>query len=147
MRVAIIGGGPRGLWAAERLLALAAATGARVDVDVWDDRPLGEGSGYRRDQPQSWRLNVTSAIVGSALGSLDDWRRARGESEPLDAFPPRALVGTFLAESWAGLVARVPAGRPSPSSTSRSPSPRRATGGSNLTAPASATCGPGRNPP
>ena len=110
MRVAIIGGGPRGLWAAERLLDLAAATGARVDVDVWDDRPLGEGSGYRRDQPQSWRLNVTSAIVGSALGSLDDWRRARGESEPLDAFPPRALVGTFLAESWAGLVARVPAG-------------------------------------
>ncbi len=110
MRVAIIGGGPRGLWAAERLLDLASGRGAHLDVDVWDDRPLGEGSAYRRDQPDAWRLNVTSRNVTAGIGSFDDWRRAHGESDPLDAFPPRALVGRFLADAWGALSRRMAGG-------------------------------------
>lgn len=111
MRVAIVGGGPRGLWAAERVLEFAGEAGAMIDVDVWDDHPLGAGNAYRTDGPDCWRLNVTSAIVRSGLGTLDDWRRERGETEPLDPFPPRSIVGRFLVESWAALAARVPPGR------------------------------------
>lgn len=110
MRVAIVGGGPRGLWAAEALLGAVGGSGTPLDVDVWDDRPLGFGSAYRRDQPDYWRLNVSSAIVRSSLGPLDDWRRRRGEADPLDPFPSRSVVGGFLGASWGALQSRVPAG-------------------------------------
>lgn len=43
MTLAIIGAGPRGLWAAEELLAQARDHGVHVAVDVWDDRPPGAG--------------------------------------------------------------------------------------------------------
>ena len=104
MRVAIIGGGPRGLWAAERLLDLASGRGAHLDVDVWDDRPLGEGSAYRRDQPDAWRLNVTSRNVTAGIGSFDDWRRAHGVFAARRA---EQAEGWFLAEVRAGLLARL----------------------------------------
>lgn len=103
VRVAVVGAGPRGLWATEELLSQAWDHGVRVTVDVWDDRPPGAGAAYGPDQPDHWTLNVSSRIVSSGLGDFDDWRRDHTDSAP-DPFPPRALVGRFFAESWEALL-------------------------------------------
>ncbi|WP_232549813.1 FAD/NAD(P)-binding protein [Propioniciclava soli] len=102
-RVAVLGAGPRALWAAECLADAA----ADITLDVFDPRPPGVGSAYAVDQPRHLRLNVTSAIVRTGLGAFDDWRRARGEGAELDPFPPRALVGAFLAHAWAAVAERL----------------------------------------
>ena len=98
MRVAVVGAGPKGLYAVEELLARA----PRAVVDVWDSRPPGTGAAYATDQPVWLRLNVTSAIIDG----FDAWRLARGEAAPLDPFPPRALLGAYLAERLASLFER-----------------------------------------
>lgn len=100
MRIAVIGGGPRGLWAVEEVLAQAAAHLAELEIDVWEPGELGAGSAYAIEQPDHWRLNVASKIIRTRTSSFDQWRMERGEEQPLDPFPPRSLVGTFLAESW-----------------------------------------------
>lgn len=107
--VAIVGGGPRGLWATERLLHHAVTAGIDVEVTVFDPQPLGYGAAYDITQPDSWRLNVTPASISTGLGAFNQWRTEHGHdlSDPL---PPRNLVGRFLADSWAELVARFPAG-------------------------------------
>ena len=55
MKGAIIGGGPRGLWAAEELLELARQRSADVDLHVYDD---GRGLAYDVTQPEEWLVNV-----------------------------------------------------------------------------------------
>lgn len=105
IRVAIVGGGPRGLWAAEELLGLARERGVEVDLHVFDD---GRGVAYDTSQPEGWLVNVRSSLIRTQLGSFDHWRAARGDSS-LDAFPPRRLVGEFLADSWKALAEHVPA--------------------------------------
>src|SRR5699024_7456765 len=87
MKVAIIGGGPRGLWAAEQLLELARQRSTDVDLHVYDD---GRGVAYDVTQPKEWLVNVRSSIIRTQLGKFDDWLRARGvETE----YPPRRMVG------------------------------------------------------
>ncbi|MGP6174308.1 FAD/NAD(P)-binding protein [Corynebacterium sp. A21] len=103
MRIAIVGGGPRGLWAVEELLAQAAAHLVDLEIDVWEPGELGAGSAYATDQPDHWRLNVASKIIRTKTMSFDRWRIERGEELPLEPFPPRSLVGTFFAESWQNL--------------------------------------------
>lgn len=104
VRVAIVGAGPRGLWAAEELLGQAWDHGVHVAVDVWDDRRPGAGAAYGPEQPDHWTLNVSSRIVSSGLGTFDDWRRGIADAEQ-GPFPPRSLVGRFFAESWECLLA------------------------------------------
>ena len=118
MRVAIVGGGPRGLFAVERLIAHLVAGGGEAEVTVFDPQPPGWGAGYRPDQPDWLRLNVNAAIVSAdgggagrpslGLPSFAGWRRARGEAEPLDPFPPRALVGRYFEHCWRDLLAILP---------------------------------------
>ena len=85
-RIAIIGAGPRGLWAVEELLERARVP---LDVTVFDPYPAGAGAVYRPQQPPQWRLNVNCAIVTTAHDSFNAWRTRRGE-DTTDAFPPRA---------------------------------------------------------
>ncbi|MCS5479887.1 FAD/NAD(P)-binding protein [Corynebacterium sp. YIM 101645] len=98
--VAVIGGGPRGLWAAEELLGLARERGAAVDLHVFDD---GRCPAYDPGQPEEWLINVRSSVVRTQLGSFDDWRGVHD-----DPFPPRRLVGEFLRDSWAALGEHLP---------------------------------------
>ena len=104
-RIAIIGGGPRGLWAVEELIERARIP---IDVTVFDPYPAGSGAVYRPQQPPHWRLNVNCAIVTTAHDSFNAWRTRRGE-DTTDAFPPRAQVGQFLADTWSTAVRRAPA--------------------------------------
>lgn len=119
IRVAIIGAGPKGLYAAERLAEHVSIGDAEASITLFDPQPPGWGAGYAADQPNWLRLNVNAAIVDAdgaraaapSLGLPDfaAWRRANGETEPLDAFPPRATVGRYFGECWTRLVDRVPA--------------------------------------
>ena len=104
-RVAIIGGGPRGLWAVEELIERARIP---LDVTVFDPYPAGAGAVYRPQQPPQWRLNVNCDIVTTAHDSFDSWRARRGE-DAADAFPPRAQVGQFLSDTWSAALHRAPA--------------------------------------
>lgn len=99
-KVAVIGGGPRGLWAAEELLGLARERGAAIDLHVFDD---GGPTAYDPGQPEEWLINVRSSVIRTGLGCFDDWRGVHD-----DPFPPRRLVGEFLAASWVALAAHVP---------------------------------------
>ncbi|MDY5784934.1 FAD/NAD(P)-binding protein [Corynebacterium sp.] len=107
MKVAIIGAGPRGLWAAEEVLGRARERGAHIELSVYNDGPLRTASGpgaYQHDVPEKWLLNVPSDIVETQLGSFNEWRGSD------DTFPPRREVGRFLTASWAALAEHVPAG-------------------------------------
>lgn len=113
VRVAIVGGGPRGLWATERLLHHARESGVPVDLAIFEPRTPGVGAAYDLDQPDSWIINVRSSVIQTHLGSFDLWRARRGEpvsEQGLDPFPPRRLVGEFLAESWQRLREDLPEG-------------------------------------
>lgn len=113
LQVAIVGGGPRGLWAAERLIHHARESGVPVDLTVFEPRALGVGAAYDLDQPDSWIINVRSSAIQTHLGLFDQWRARRGEpgsEQGLDPFPPRRLVGEFMAESWQRLREDLPEG-------------------------------------
>ena len=107
MKVAIIGAGPRGLWAAEELFGRARQRGARIDLTVFNDGPLGSASATGAFQPAGpgqWLLNVPATAIESRLGSFNAWRGAN------DSFPPRREVGEFLAASWRALENNTPRG-------------------------------------
>lgn len=114
----MIGAGPKGLFAAERLLAHLGQGPAQVTLV--DPHPPGCGAAYRLDQPAWLRLNVASSLVDAGwhtgpqpspdwLITFDQWRQS-GEELPLDPFPPRAQVGAYLAWVWDGLLRAAPAG-------------------------------------
>lgn len=116
VKVAIIGAGPRGLWAAQELVGALCDRAQHTqhtesttahEIVLFDPYSPGSGAVYRRDQPRMWRLNVRSDVVNAGALSLDQWRLRHGETEPLDPFPPRALVGEYLEECWNELCARV----------------------------------------
>ncbi|STB94362.1 decarboxylase [Corynebacterium amycolatum] len=107
VKVAIIGAGPRGLWAAEELMERARQRGARIDLTVFNDGPLDSASGtgaFQPSVPPQWLLNVPAHVIETQLGSFNQWR---GASE---AFVPRREVGRFLAQSWQALFQHVPRG-------------------------------------
>ncbi|MCS4490410.1 FAD/NAD(P)-binding protein [Corynebacterium sp. ES2794-CONJ1] len=103
MKIAIVGAGPRGLWAIEELIARSRKA---LDIVVFDPFPPGAGAVYREDQPANFRLNLRSSAVKTAFNSLDQWRVDQGYDP--DPFPPRALVGKFLAASWQAALERAP---------------------------------------
>lgn len=105
-RVAVVGNGPRALWALERLDAYLGCAGAvpPSEVHVFGPGDLGAGSNYNSSQPDYLRLNVASSGVDAWRGenergqSLDAWRDSRAPGSTRDAFPPRALTGVYLRE-------------------------------------------------
>jgi diaminopimelate decarboxylase len=121
LRIAIVGLGPKGLFALERLLDRAAAlsSGAAIEVDVFEPHPSpGAGPTYDPRQPAYLRMNNSAAhldawspdhvtVPAQARTSLLRWPGAEGV-RPED-FPPRALVGRYLEESLRVLLAHAPA--------------------------------------
>ena len=93
LRVAILGVGPKGLFALERLLhhAHRAGPAARLQVDLFEPHPApGAGPVYDPDQPAYLRMNVaastlnmwgdaTRAVSAGERLSFVDWRRAAGD--------------------------------------------------------------------
>lgn len=105
MRIAIIGGGPRGLGALEAL----AAFGFPCAVTVFEPHPApGAGPTYDPGQTPLNLLNLPTRAVdigGGVLGrSFAAWL---GPGFDPDAFPPRAALGGYLAARFGAAAARL----------------------------------------
>ncbi|OFL90455.1 FAD/NAD(P)-binding protein [Corynebacterium sp. HMSC055D05] len=106
MKVAIIGAGPRGLWAAEELIARAGQRGAAIELTVFNETPMEEISApgaFGESVPEQWILNAPKSIVETHLGPLDPNDELEGQ------FPPRRRVGEHLDASWEALQKNLPA--------------------------------------
>lgn len=113
--IAVVGTGPRALWALESLAALARDADARrpASVHVVGPDDLGPGLVYATDQPEHLRLNVASAVVDVWRGDdtrgpcLDAWRGLDQQPAGEAAFPSRALTGRYLREQAGAVVAEL----------------------------------------
>lgn len=122
LRVAIVGLGPKGMFAVERLLDHASGLdgGARIEVDAFEPHPVaGAGPVYDPDQPSFLRMNFTADAVdmwwpSSCVVPRDErlsfvaWREAQGSDGDGGSYPPRALVGRYLADGLATIVRHAP---------------------------------------
>lgn len=119
-QVAIAGFGPRGLGALERLIAHQRMLDApAIEVTIFEPHPVpGAGPAYDPAQPEYRLMNFPAAKIDlnwkaggppSALdaGSFTDWAGAdAGRAEHW--YPPRALVGRYLAAAATELIDSAP---------------------------------------
>lgn len=138
IRTALIGAGPRGTSALERLLANWAPTTpeACLHIDVIDPYPAGPGHVWQPGQSRLYLMNTQSfypTVVPEdpelaaplAGGTFDQWRELqRKDPDPaLSAdertelsglgsadFPSRALYGRYLRSTLEELLEKLPAG-------------------------------------
>ncbi|MCM3687993.1 MULTISPECIES: FAD/NAD(P)-binding protein [Kocuria] len=137
-RVVVVGAGPRGLSAVERLAARSAATGTRVRIDVVDPFPPGPGHVWRTNQSPLYLMNTPSVFPtvladDGVLGvdplaplrsmSFERWRLAAVAGEitvdPDDAahltrmtpqsYPSRRMYGVYLDWVFRTLQEALPA--------------------------------------
>ena len=128
LRVAIVGLGPKGLFALERLLDHARRGGsrARMTIDVFEPHPVpAAGPVYDPAQPEYLRMNFaadrldmwwprTGVVPERERLSFVDWQAMRASSGERDhecrhAYPPRADVGRYLADGLARMLRHAPA--------------------------------------
>ena len=120
MRIAIVGFGPKGLFALERLLDHAAALPpqARLEIDLYEPDPNpGAGPNYAPDQPAYLRMNFAAELIDmwwpdsravprSAQRPFVRWRSAGSGAGA--AYPPRAEVGEYLSAGFESLLRYAP---------------------------------------
>ena len=120
MRVAIIGFGPRGLFALERLLDHARGLPATsLEIDLFEPHgSLAAGPNYDPGQPGCLRMNYpaeridmwwpdSAAVPARARRSFVAWRALTGEPDD-GAFPSRAAVGRYLSGGLELLLEHAP---------------------------------------
>lgn len=114
LSIALVGGGPRAVFALERLAAHGVAAQETATVTVFDpNRDLGVGAAYEADLPAWARVNLRASAIDAGLAvpggserllpSFEDWRRELGGHSG-DQYPPRALAGRYLSEMAARLA-------------------------------------------
>lgn len=116
-RLAIIGGGPRGLAALEAIAVRAAADGVRVEVTVFEAHSSpGAGPHHDPAQPKLNRLNIARRSIdieaagypGAAVGSFAQWAEQALFGEAADDYPSRRDLGRFLQTRWHDLLDNAP---------------------------------------
>ncbi|MGO2541824.1 MAG: FAD/NAD(P)-binding protein [Specibacter sp.] len=105
IRVALIGGGPKGLFALQALHErLTSELDAHIAIDVYDPLPPGSGSVWREGQPEVLRLNVNAGIVDASSSinaeNFPVWVSRVAPELAAEKYPPRALVGRYLREQF-----------------------------------------------
>lgn len=110
LRIAIIGGGPRGLSVMERLVA--ENDGRDLIITIIDPQPRPGGRIWQPDQPSELLMNTAASEVTMFSGASDDGPARAGSgpslAEWLDSLPerkeacsgdlaPRAIYGQYLA--------------------------------------------------
>ena len=111
-RIAVVGSGPRGLMAVERMAARLADAppGRPVEIHLIDAVEVGAGRIYRTDQPEWFLMNTVAGMVSAFSGrpdggptragagpSLLEWwqRRDPAHADP-DGYASRADYGRYL---------------------------------------------------
>jgi diaminopimelate decarboxylase len=112
-RVAIVGLGPKGLYALERLIHHSRRLPSRpIELTIYEPHPApGAGPVYDPSQPSYLRMNFAAELIDMWHDgdgpSFTEWReRTGGVGE--DAYPPRSHVGQYLVEGFEGLWADPP---------------------------------------
>ncbi len=122
LRVAIVGLGPKGLFALERLLDHASANraGIPIEIDAFEPHPVpGAGPVYDPGQPDHLRMNFaagqvdmwwpgSTAVPASEQRSFVSWSHAHGANWGPDDYPPRSEVGRYLSDGLTVLLAHAP---------------------------------------
>ena len=117
-RIAIVGGGPKGIYGLERLTAELKITAPRresVEIHLFNRTPFfGSGDIYRTDQPDyllmnfsnghvdMWSRGAPAPVVSPALG-FSDWLDARnfpGVSSDPRSYSPRSVTGAYLTDGF-----------------------------------------------
>ncbi len=120
LRVAIVGLGPKGLFALERLLdhARVLLPTERLAIDVFEPHAVpGAGPVYDPGQPAYLKMNFaadqldmwwpgSAAVPPAYRRSFVEWRDALGIAA--EAYPPRAQVGDYLAYGLDALLGSAP---------------------------------------
>lgn len=118
LRIAIVGFGPKGLFALERLLDHLPdpAASTAVEVDLFEPHPTpAAGPVYDPGQPDYLRMNFAAeqvdiwppqsrAVAASERLSFAEWRKAQGDPSN-EEYPPRAQVGRYLVAGYESLRA------------------------------------------
>lgn len=104
-RIAIVGGGPKALFALHELNneCPEGATG-HLQIDVFDPYPPGAGRVWQVEQPRVLRMNVTAGILDAGLPPgterFDEWVARVEPQFRAERYPPRAVVGRYLREQF-----------------------------------------------
>ncbi len=119
-RVAIVGFGPRGAGALERLIAHGATGSGALEVTIFEPHPdHGAGPAYAHDQPEFLLMNFPASKVDVS------WRNGSGPPSNLEQgsfaqwqgldpdfadrwYPPRAFVGRYLSDVARTLLRSAP---------------------------------------
>ncbi len=113
LRVAIVGLGPKGLFAFERLVDHARDLPAgSIELTVYEPHPVpGAGAVYDPEQPAYLRMNFAAELVDmwpEGKGpSFAEWR-LKGGGLGDEAYPPRGQVGRYLADGFERLRSIAP---------------------------------------
>ncbi|SNR39926.1 FAD-NAD(P)-binding [Maribacter sedimenticola] len=122
-KIAIVGFGPKGLYGLERLTAFLKdrAISKNVEVHIFNSTSFfGAGDVYRTDQPHCLIMNYANGNINVWPKQLPKpipnhtpdfvaWLKERNvkKSSTTD-FAPRAMVGTYLNESYHKLISHLP---------------------------------------
>ncbi|WP_258101893.1 FAD/NAD(P)-binding protein [Marinoscillum pacificum] len=121
-QIAIVGGGPKGLYALERLLANLSTVSLSFSciIHLFEGHAqFGSGQVYRIDQEPFLIMNIRSKSINvwqysepspvvSHQYSFDEWRDYQGSNIIDSDYPPRALVGSYLRWAYDKLIESVP---------------------------------------
>src|SRR3954470_5755764 len=120
IRIAVIGVGPRGLSALERIISHTRVPGPPVELTLIEPGELGIGL-HRLDQPDYLLLNTIAAQLtifsdeemtpGKPVTRgpcLFEWCQHRNLPVRFDDFLPRRLLGEYLRWATQNLLSRVP---------------------------------------
>lgn len=113
-RIAIVGGGPRGMYALESLSRHLATTSSRqaIEIVMFEPSPFpGAGNIYAPNQPHHLRMNFAAMHIDAWRRSdpatdsdgetLCDWlERKHPEFSDPTGYPPRAIVGEYLSHCF-----------------------------------------------
>ncbi|MFG2196704.1 FAD/NAD(P)-binding protein [Streptomyces sp. NPDC048639] len=124
-RIAVIGGGPRGMMVLERLAARLSEHPGPLDVRLLlvDAVEPGAGQVYRTDQPDWFLMNTVagqcSAYSGEPDGgparagagpSFGEWWESVGDYPGPDSYAPRRQYGRYLRAVLTAVEASLPSG-------------------------------------
>lgn len=121
-KVAIIGFGPKGLYAFERLTAelKQTPTKRKVEVHIFNRTPnFGSGEIWNPAQPEYLMVNFSIGNIDMWIEdeaetladfpvSLTDWLNGRGESVTETDFVSRGVVGEYLEDGFRQIIRNLP---------------------------------------